>query len=81
MYTLIRYQRLYSYAIGIDGIDSTESAWKAFGAYLISGGNDLSAWDEWSGLDAVEIKQKVEEGNTIRKIRSPCLTGSMNVVV
>ena len=69
LYTLIRYQRLYSYAVGLDAIDSTESAWRAFGAYLSYSGNELPAWDEWSGIDAAKVKQKVEEGNAIRKIR------------
>ncbi|MCW3127680.1 MAG: methyltransferase protein [Bacteroidetes bacterium] len=69
LYSLIRYQRLYSYAMGLSGIDSVESAWKAFGAHLISEGYELLAWTEWEGIDASGVKEKIEEGKAIRKIR------------
>lgn len=69
IYTLIRYQRLYSYAIGLTEIDGAEDAWRVFGAYLLYQGHELPAWEEWSGLDPAIIREKVEEGQKIRKIR------------
>lgn len=69
LYTLIRYQRLYSYAVGLTEIDSVDTAWRVFGAYLITEGVELPAWSEWEGIDAASVKIKVEEGKAIRKVR------------
>lgn len=68
IYTLIRYYRLYCYAVGIDEISSVAEAWLILGAYFLDNETELPVWPEWSEMDAEAIKTRVAEGRTIRKI-------------
>ena len=69
IYTIIRYYRLYCHGAGVPDISSNGDAWAVLGAYFTDKEFELPAWPEWSELDQTAIRQRIEEGKTIRKIR------------
>jgi 16S rRNA (cytosine967-C5)-methyltransferase len=71
IYGLIRYYRLYCYAIGLEQASSADDLWLMLGAYFLDKeeGVELPAWSEWADLDRESIKARLEEGRTIRKVR------------
>jgi len=64
-----------SYAVGLSSIDSAESAWRAFGASLISEGYELPAWTEWEGLDTPPSRQNWKRAKLYARYASQFLTG------
>jgi 16S rRNA (cytosine967-C5)-methyltransferase len=69
LYTTIRYYRLYCHAVDLPAISSDGHAWAVLGAYFIDKGFDLPPWAEWATIDTEAVRQRIAEGNTIRKVK------------
>ena len=68
-YAIVRYQRLYGYAVGIESISTRAEAWLVLGTYFCTQDIVLPAWQEWLDIDEVNVAERIAEGNTIRKIK------------
>jgi 16S rRNA (cytosine967-C5)-methyltransferase len=69
LYTLIRYYRLYCYGAGLSEISSHADAWRVLAVYFIDKDVLLPTWTEWPEIDTDIVRELLEKGRTIRKIK------------